>query len=502
MANNCWITLYENDDFDGDHKTFNGPATYDDLSGKENDHMSNSVNSFKTGSQTWVMLYDDKGCDTGYSIFFGPNSSINLDDYKKPSGHTWQNAVESMIVYDTPIVNFDIVKADFWEMYPNKSDLKTDGSRHYYEYYTQNTHYRLYDPVLTFDESTKLYSVVMDTQFSRDGANDDATITFNIDQNGAVNGGISISYHMHSGQVPDWAITLIDAAINITDTTLKIIEDGVEVVVTEAAASVLMPFTNIAMDSVADVLIFAVDHVNYVLRVVGRLTEDGGTAYFADMNTQVVQRMLSSFQKEIYQIPPPSLTKMNLTTLQNQFGSTFVSDGDGNNEALTYENNSHHYRMWKPELSSMYTGNGIVCSCKIDHQNDNKKDDHMGLIAVFDNKGRPVAIYGNVMLLEADETEFSGDNSTMTSNLITYGKDSSGNPKLIKVTQDADGNRTATDITSTTDIITAYVNSLQTEIDNADSHDDFKNATKNFPQASKVVLQAWKNSLYTDTNNG
>lgn len=487
---NSWVELYTKNNFETnhDHQEFDGPNEYTKL--RDNNGWDNKAGSLKTGSNTWAILYDDAGCDEGFTLYVGPNAAIDLEKKDQPGGDDWDNAIESMQVFNTPIVDLEAVKSTFRSFYSSDFDSATN----YYEHYTQNVSYRLYNPNISYDTSTGLYRIRMRTEYSRTGGNDAATIDFCLNAQGAVDGSISITYDMHAGAIPNWVIKLTDAAIKATDTALKIAEDGIEVVLADAAAAVLIPVTNIGMDSIADVLIFAVDHVNAVLKVLGRLMDDGGSSFYAAENTMVLQRLIYSFQKVAQgNIAAPLTVEVNQSGFENSIGASFAQDGT--NKSLTYTDNDHHYRMWEPQTSSMFTGNGIVCSCKIDHQNDNTKDNHLGLVATYNNAGDPVALYASVLVLRASEVETDGDNEVMNSSIITYGQDESGNRIIVKITTDDEGNRTSTTITNTNNLVTAFKNSLQSAIDTANEKGDFENSTLNFPSAAVKVINSWKNNI-------
>lgn len=498
----CWIKLYKNTDFDEEGRTLflNGPLEVENL--HDYNYMKDETSSLKTGPKTWVILFNKKDLDYGSQLIVGPNTEISdLNTYSQNSENgTWDNSIGSLQMYNTPLVDLNAVVSNFWNLYglngvslsqPLKGQSATIGAG--------SGTYQLKTPNFSFLEDGN-YEVSMETRHSCvDQQDDKATIKFTISPTGHVTKDITISYDYSSG-VPDWLITLIDKTISTTETVLKIVEDGVEVVILDAAAAITAPISNALTTSVADCMIFAVDHVNTVLAFIGKLIENGSTGTFPLVNTQVTARLVRSFQQEVagegYDSEEIFQTPDQRPTLNNDAFATAMNadwNDSGSHDFIMFDDGGRSYRIWNPERTAHFSAPFIILTAQIDQKNDNEKDAHLYLTAAYDGTGNCIAGHANVMMLALDDT-LGNDNGASTG-VVTYGPDDKGSTKLINITTDDSGNRSISDITGTTNLIDAVKNNLNAALSDAAKHNDLQVGTKNFDNVSKRVLSAWGASI-------
>lgn len=74
----CWVTFYENENYEGRSITVNGPAEYNNLRslpGAGNYDWGDKFGSLRIGPTAWVRLYNDEDYNDD-NFTFGPGSSI------------------------------------------------------------------------------------------------------------------------------------------------------------------------------------------------------------------------------------------------------------------------------------------------------------------------------------------------------------------------------------------------------------------------------------------
>ena len=73
---NCWVTFYEDENFEGDSITVTGPSEYPNLRGLPGSggkDWGDKFGSLRTGPSAWVRLYNDENFrDDNFT--FGPGS--------------------------------------------------------------------------------------------------------------------------------------------------------------------------------------------------------------------------------------------------------------------------------------------------------------------------------------------------------------------------------------------------------------------------------------------
>lgn len=83
-ANDCWVELYEHQNFERGKIRFEGPIEVRRLDDHRLDNgksAGDEIDSLRTGPKAWLEVYEDENFEDTLKRF-GPNSSIsNLDDY-------------------------------------------------------------------------------------------------------------------------------------------------------------------------------------------------------------------------------------------------------------------------------------------------------------------------------------------------------------------------------------------------------------------------------------
>lgn len=106
------VTFYEDDDCKGNKRTFSGYQAVNDLAEYDYDNssqeMDDSINSLKTGDNTWICLFSKHNFE-GDTVKFGPNQTINnLHDYHDGDGTGFRNTTVSFVMYER--------QPDFWDV--------------------------------------------------------------------------------------------------------------------------------------------------------------------------------------------------------------------------------------------------------------------------------------------------------------------------------------------------------------------------------------------------
>ncbi|MEZ5015621.1 MAG: hypothetical protein R2800_01095 [Flavipsychrobacter sp.] len=117
----CHVTFYKNNDYDGDSDYYADPQ------GKESGVM-NGIDSMKTGSDTWVVVYNSKYYE-GDWMKVGPSTSLSdLNNTSRSGGGDWKNQIQSFVMYDS--------KPSFWDTSSGTPTLDLNGCK---VYFTENT---------------------------------------------------------------------------------------------------------------------------------------------------------------------------------------------------------------------------------------------------------------------------------------------------------------------------------------------------------------------------
>jgi hypothetical protein len=113
----CWITLWSEDNYKGNARTFTNPQSVNDLAEYTYDNsrqeVDDSANALKTGAKTWCCLYDGESYG-GDMLKVGPDTTIpKLGDVPRNGWHTdFKNRFASLILFDT--------RPGFWEYTDDK----------------------------------------------------------------------------------------------------------------------------------------------------------------------------------------------------------------------------------------------------------------------------------------------------------------------------------------------------------------------------------------------
>lgn len=93
----CWIDIYEDENFKGEHRRIEGPAALKTLHFGDVD-WTNDVESVILGPNAWVIVYKD-GSFVGKRLNLMPNQKIaDLDDFD------FNNEIDSIELFDRPPV--------------------------------------------------------------------------------------------------------------------------------------------------------------------------------------------------------------------------------------------------------------------------------------------------------------------------------------------------------------------------------------------------------------
>lgn len=432
---NCYVDFWENDNKDGRTKRFNGPIQISNLSDyyysgeNENFHneLDDSISSLATGSQAWLVVYTDNDYK-GQSLAVNPNTTIN-----KLSDYGMDNDIASFQLFDQKPVDYAKITSNFLALYPG-SDETTRSGDPCIEFYAQDAQYRIYYP--TIQQSGNVVSFQLNLDHIRSGGSDDhAVVTFKMDTQGNFVEKITITYDMSSGayNVPDWVLNLVDDGIDELADEAIVFLDGAEVVLTAGIGTELVIPTDILILAGAEVLTFAVNHINNVIDKLFGLSDDGGTMYFSSAVAHSIGRLMFSYMQERYAQDSSPLVYFDQSAFQNYFNTTW-DDENKDNPCFTFSQNGSTYRSYYPDNTAGYSKAGYLSSVKIDAINDNEKDDHLILLATFDPDGKLFSVQGSIDIYGApDDSDDTDDYVAPSSGTIAYDK----NGNVVQITKDS-----------------------------------------------------------------
>src|SRR5699024_2801603 len=262
------------------------------------------------------------------------------------------------------------------------------------EWYAQDSQYRIYDPSIQLTTDDKInFEINLDhIQLESD---DHATVTFGMTLKGDFADRIQVTYDMGDAtQIPDWAIKLIDGAIDVAEVAAIAIADGAEIILTDGVGVVATVETNKLIEYTAKGLTFCVDHLNTVLGAAFKFQDDGGTTNFPAIVSHSIARLILAYYQELYGSDSASLH----FDQQNFFNKLGVSSWDEskNNPFVEFEHDSYSFRSYYPDNTFFYAKGGALSSVKIDAIDDFEKDDHLVLQAIHDPQGHLLSGAGGI----------------------------------------------------------------------------------------------------------
>lgn len=491
---NCYVDFWENKEkdgsHDGGHHRFDGPLDVSDLSNNywdgENQNtfneMDDSISSLSTGSQAWVKLFSQHNYG-GSTYLVQPNT--NIPDLSTIS---MDNTIVSFQLFDAQPIDVNNVLQNFLNLYPGSNYLtKLEGQC--IEFYAQDAHYRIYYPTITQSGNTVSFEINID--HDRGGGTDDhATVNFAIDTAGKFNGQITVSYDMSDGayHVPQFILDLIDDGIDDLAEEIAVYLDGAEIVLTDGVGFELVIPTDAFIYGAAELLTTCVNHTNDLIDYLFGLTDDGGTMYFQCIVGQAIARLSTAYYQELFYGANTDLLSFNENAFLNQFGQTSWQT-DKNNPYVNFSNNGSSYRSYFPDNTFCYSKAGLVSSVKIDAINDNAKDDHLIMFAVFDPTGKLFSVQGGIDIYGAPDDSDDTDNYTApNSGIIAYNNQG----QIVQIT-----NKSTVTVLNYDSLEDAYKAKMQAALSNVQYVDtsNFSDALNNVVNASCEVLDAIKAAI-------
>lgn len=398
---NCNVTFYKHDEKGDPYKNYDGPQSEPDLHdvewpGQPHNDMEDDISWIDTGSQAWVRIYSSANYQ-GRTALIGPNQHVNMKDVKDENNEDDMNdTIESFQIYDhKPDVNTSHIINNFVALYPG-ADRDRKDYKYENEWYAQDSEYRVYDPSIQLTNEKIAFTINLDhIQLEKD---DHAEVTFSMNLQGDFVDQIQVTYDMAgASQIPDWAIKLIDGAIEAAKYGAIAIADGAEIILTDGIGVVATVETNKLIKYTAKALSFCVDHLNIVLSVVFKFQDDGGTTNFPAIVSHSIARLVLAYYQELY---GPDSNKPIGFNEQNFFSTLGTNSWDNskNNPFVEFKQDSYSYRAYYPDNTFFYARGGALSSVKVDAIEDFEKDDHLILQAVYDPQGNLFSVAGCIDL--------------------------------------------------------------------------------------------------------
>lgn len=432
---NCNVTFYKDTDGKkgtGAYKNYDGPQSVADLSKVlwadttfDND-MKDDISWVDTSSETWVRVYS-KANFQGRTALIGPNQHVNMKTLRDENDEGDMNdTIESFQLYDhDPGVSTSRIVTNLLALYPGSERIRKNNL-YATEWYAQDSQYRIYDPSIRLAGNTIAFEMNFDhIQSEQD---DHAVLTFSMDLSGGFVDKIQVTYDIAGAtQVPEWAIKLIDGAIQAAKYGAMVIADGAVIVLTDGIGIVATVEINRLIKYTADALTFCVDHLNIVLGAVFKFQSDGGTTNFPAIVSHGIARLVLAYYQELYGADTNEQMRF---TQQDFFGELGVKgwDESKHNPFVVFTEKGYSYRSYYPDNTFFYARGGALSSVKIDAITDNRMDDHLVMQAIFDPHGKLFAVAGCVDIFSVKNL---ADYTAPASGVFAYNAEG----KMIRVTQ-------------------------------------------------------------------
>lgn len=455
---NCNVTFHKDTDDKkgtGAYKNYDGPQSVADLSKVlwedttfDND-MKDDISWIDTSTQTWVRVYS-KANFQGRTVLIGPDQHVSMKTLRDENNEDDMNdTIESFQLYDhKPDVDTSNIVANLLALYP-ASQRSTKNNRYEIEWYAQDSQYRMYDPSIKL-EGNKV-SFVMDLDHIQAEQDDHAVLSFSMDLNGGFVEKIQVTYDIAGAtQVPEWAIKLIDGAIEVAKYGAMAIADGAVIVLTDGVGIVATVEINRLIKYTAQGLTFCVDHLNIVLGAVFKFQSDGGTTNFPAIVSHGIARLVLAYYQELH---GPDTNKPIRFEQQGFFGVLGARgwDESKHNPFVEFIESGYSYRSYYPDNTFFYARGGALSSVKIDAITDNRMDDHLVMQAVFDPHGKLFAVAGCIDIFSVKNIS---NYVAPASGVFAYNAEG----KIIHVTQ---GGEEVTEVQEYTSLEEAYAASLK-----------------------------------------
>ena len=478
----------------GRHKNYASPINVPDLNqvqwdGQTRDDMKDDISWIDLDATAWLIVYTEPNYQ-GRSILLEPGASYNMKTTYDDNGKNFNDDIESFRLFDhPPSVNPINVINNFRALYPG-SDSNTLHGFNCSEFYSQDSHYRVYDPNITFpSDDTVGFEIKLDhIQSEHD---DHATLTFTMNLDGDFTESIQVTYDMADAtQIPDWVINLIDDAIDDAADAACVIADGAEIVVTDGIGVIATIETDELIEKTAKALTFCIDHLNTVLGAIFKFQEDGGTTNFAAAVSHSIARMILAYYQELF---GPD-TNAALRFDQNAFLNSFIDDDtwpaydtswqtDKHTPYFVFNDNLHRgFTAYCPDTTFLYAKGGAVTSVKVDRMDIGGDDDHLVLQAAYDPNGNLFSVAGAIDIFQL--AGLSDDYVAPASGVLTYNADG----QMVHITPQ-DGTISVVNYSSLAD---AWHDKMSNALNDAVSQYGVKNGDllREMVDASKFVLNA------------
>lgn len=414
-----WKDKAENGVHSGDSKNFDGVCSKKDLGDvlwddEKHDHMATDTGNIQTSTQTWVQVFTETNF-LGRTATIGPNSDINMEDlYDDDGTGNMDDAIMSFKQFDQkPDFSSHGVVQYFRQQFPID-----DSDSDMISYFSQDSEYEIYDPVLTNEGSQ--YKIEINAKHHQMETDDRAYICLYMDNMGSFTNSITVTYTMGDAtEIPDWLINLVDKTIDVASKAAIALLDGAEEVASEGLATPFLIEEDEMIEDIANALTFVVDHMNQILAAVFRLQDDGGTTYFPAVVSHCIARVINAYYQELCGADPGAPMSFSdqaffdSLSLDNKWDTDILKNNPFRDVTLE----SYPYRIYQPENSFFYSHGGAISSLKLDSVNDGHPDDHMILQMSIDPQGRLFSVIGTYDVY----SDYYPDNYTPpSSNVLTY----------------------------------------------------------------------------------
>lgn len=383
------VAFYQDKNYGGGYAIYDGPNHCDSqyyMNYNNGDNMTNSISSLKTGSNSWLTIYDGDNY-TGQARNYYPSTECdNLKDHDNPNHGNWGDIIASWRLYSAIPSSWNVGfnKSAFESQFPSwKKQSDLDGD--YLDYETQGAGYHVHNLGLIYpDEFTMKISLKVCYQITA-GTNDNVLLDILVNTDASLN---SITYTYNAGnsvEIPGWVEKSVDAAVEVAGAVGALESAGIS----EAAAQEFVEDFNTICN------IF-----NKVASAVFKLSQkDDGRFYLVPVVSHVIARALKSVTIQ-GQVPETSNPLINFSSnvfagQLDQYTGVSVDMTNGQyvwdqwggtsgylNTVLNYQKDGRNYRTWLQEVDILRNNTGLIVSCKIDWENG-AGDDHIVVLAGF-----------------------------------------------------------------------------------------------------------------------
>lgn len=485
---NCYVDFWKDHNFKGKTRHFNGPDNESDLSDHHWDgesgffnELDDAIKSLKTGSRAWIKVYS-RSDYKGDMRLIGPNSNIgNLGDIGMD--HT----IASFKLFDYKPLDENQVLSNFLDLYPDATRTSNFGSPAL-QFYSQDTHYRIYYPTVEQSDQTVSFSMKLDHMIGG-GGDDHATVSFSMDLDGNFVDQIEVNYDLSSGafHVPKWVLKFINKGIDKAAEEAIAYLDGAEIAFTMGLGTELVIPTDILILAGAEALTAGVNHTNDVIDYLFALGDNGGTLYLSSIVTHAISRLIFAYFQQRYEQNSGPLLTFDKEKFANFFNDSW--DKDLHNDAFTFHVDGNGFRIYVPDSTPGYSKAGMIVSAKADAINSMSKDDYLSVQCAFDPAGNLLSVQGSIDIWGApDDSSDKEDYVGPSSGIITRDKDG----KMMKITK---GNHKT--LSGYDNLESAWLGEITASLQGNSyvNQDKFSDALNDLPNAGLKIIQAMVASI-------